>query len=162
MKPIAYSLQFRGRATALRSDRLRFELAAPSSALITTVGPDGVRGVLEEAPGGEATFEAELSLGEDLTFADAGTIEFGRGNSLRFRNVSAGRLEASPDPNLRRGAVVLEVEEGSGQFAGADGLITSNFFVSDTGEVTDNHFGLIFVHEHRADEPLNRPKGANQ
>ena len=25
------------------------------------------------------------------------------------------------------------------------GLITSNFFVSSTGEVTDNHLGVLFV-----------------
>jgi hypothetical protein len=44
---------------------------------------------------------------------------------------------------------VREVEGGSGQFASAEGLITSNFLVSDTGEVTDNHFGVIFVHDRR-------------
>jgi hypothetical protein len=27
----------------------------------------------------------------------------------------------------------------------ARGLITSNFTVSNAGEVTDNHFGVIFV-----------------
>ena len=147
MKPIAYSLQFRGRATALRSDRFRLALTAPSAALVTTVGPDGIRATFEDVAGGEASFEAELSLGEGSRFEDAGTIEFGRGNSLRFHSMEAGRLEASPDPNLKHGAVVLAVDGGSGQFAGANGLITSNFFVSDTGEVTDNHLGVIFVHE---------------
>jgi hypothetical protein len=38
-----------------------------------------------------------------------------------------------------------QVDGGEGQFAGARGLITSNFFVSETGEVTDCHFGLLFV-----------------
>jgi hypothetical protein len=32
-----------------------------------------------------------------------------------------------------------------GQFEGASGLITSNFTVSDTGEVVDHHFGALFV-----------------
>jgi len=41
--------------------------------------------------------------------------------------------------------VIWKVERGEGQFEGASGLITSNFFVSTTGEVTDNHFGVIFV-----------------
>jgi hypothetical protein len=41
--------------------------------------------------------------------------------------------------------VIWKVERGEGQFAGATGLITSNFFVSSTGEVTDNHFGVLFV-----------------
>jgi hypothetical protein len=37
------------------------------------------------------------------------------------------------------------VAGGEGQFAGATGLITSNFFVGENGEVTDHHFGVIFV-----------------
>jgi hypothetical protein len=149
MKPIAYSLQFRGRASSVGSDRLRFRLTAPSSALVTSLGPDGVHGAFEDVAGGDATLEAELSLREHSTFDDAGTIEFGHGNGLRFRSVGLGRLVASPDPNLRHGTVVREVEGGNGQFGQAEGLITSNFLVSDTGEVTDNHFGLIFVHERR-------------
>jgi hypothetical protein len=161
MKPITYSLQFRGRATSIRSDRLRLRLTAPSAALVTTVGPTGVRGAFEDVPGEEATFESELSLGGQSTFDDAGTIEFGRGNVLRFHSVGMGRLGSCPDPNLRHGTVVLKVEGGDGQFAGAEGLITSNFFVSDTGEVTDNHFGVIFVHDRRSDEGTHRPKGAN-
>ena len=164
MRPIAYSLQFRGRSTSPRSGRLHFSLSAPSTALVTTVGADGVHSVFEEVPGGEATFEGELALGEQSAFDDFGTIEFGRGNRLRFHSVGLGRLAASPDPHLRHGSVVREVEGGDGQFAGAEGVITSNFFVSDTGEVTDNQFGLIFVApaaathapEARARAPLRR------
>jgi hypothetical protein len=151
MKPITFSLQFRGRATAVRSDRVRFDLAAPSSALVTTVGPEGVSGAFEDVPGAEAVLESELSFGGrgETTFDDVGTIEFGRGHALRFRSLGLGRLAACPDPHLRQGAVVREVEGGAGQFKGAEGLITSNFFLSDTGEVTENQLGLIFVHDRR-------------
>ena len=151
IKPIAYSLQFRGRASSIGADRIRFHLSAPSSALVTIVGPHGVRGAFEDVPGGEATLEAEISLGERSTFDDAGRIEFGRGNTVCFRSVGAGRLVASLDPNLRHGAVVREIAGGAGQFEHAEGVITSNFLVSDTGEVTDNHFGLIFVHDRRSE-----------
>jgi hypothetical protein len=41
--------------------------------------------------------------------------------------------------------VPWHVDRGEGQFAGASGLITSNFFVSATGEVTDHHFGVLCV-----------------
>ncbi len=160
MRPIAYSLQFRGRATTPRSGRLRFSLSAPSTALVTTVSADGVHSVFEEVPGGEATFEGELALAEQSAFDDFGTIEFGRGNRLRFHSVGLGRLAASPDPHLRHGSVVREVEGGDGQFAGAEGVITSNFFVSDTGEVTDNEFGVIFVRDKRRDELARQQKGA--
>ena len=147
MKPITYSLQFRGRASSTAPDRMRLRLTAPSSALVTSLGPDGVHGAVEDVAGGEATLEAELSLREHSGFDDAGTIEFGHGNSVRFRSLGLGRLVECPDRILRHGTVVREVEGGNGQFERAEGLITSNFLVSDTGEVTDNHVGLIFVHE---------------
>jgi hypothetical protein len=41
--------------------------------------------------------------------------------------------------------VMWRVEGGEGQFAGANSLITSNFFVGEAREVTDNHFGVIFI-----------------
>jgi hypothetical protein len=143
MKPITYSLQFRGRASSTGSDRMRFRLTAPRSALVTSLGPDGVHGALEDVAGGDAALEAELSLHEQSTFEDGGTIEFGHGNSVPFRSVGLGRLAESPDRNLRHGTVAREVEGGNGQFERAEGLITSNFLVSDTGEATDNHLGLI-------------------
>ena len=151
MKPITYSLQFRGRASPVGSDRMRFRLTAPSSALVTRLGPDGVHGAFEDVAGGDAALEAELSLHEQSTFEDGGTIQFGYGNSVRFRSVGLGRLVECPDRNLRHGTVVREVEDGNGQFERAEGLITSNFLVSDTGEVTDNHFGLIFVRAGRSE-----------
>jgi hypothetical protein len=147
MKPIVFSLQFRGRARPVGSDRLRLTLSAPSSAVISRVGPDGVTTAFEDVPGAEAKLETELSFDDQAAFDDVGRIEFGRGHVLNFRSVGLGRLWPSPDPNLRHGALVREVEGGAGQFAGAKGLITSNFFISDTGEVTDNDLGLIFVHD---------------
>jgi hypothetical protein len=151
MKPITYSLQFRGRASSAAADRMRLRLTAPSSALVTSLGPDGVQGAFEDVAGGDATLEADLSLRDHSAFDDAGTIEFGHGNSVRFRSVGLGRLVECPDRNLRHGTVVRQVEGGDGQFERAEGLITSNFLVSDTGEVTDNHLGLIFVHERRSE-----------
>ena len=147
MKPIVFSLQFRGCARPLGTDRLRLTLSAPSSAVISRVGPGGLRSVLEDVPGAEAKLETELSFDDGAAFDDVGRIEFGRGHVVNFRSVGLGCLSPSPDPNLRHGALVREVEGGTGQFAGARGLITSNFFISDTGEVTDNDLGLIFVHD---------------
>jgi hypothetical protein len=37
------------------------------------------------------------------------------------------------------------VEGDEGQFAGATGLVTSNFFVGANLEVTDHHFGVLFA-----------------
>jgi hypothetical protein len=50
-----------------------------------------------------------------------------------------------PVDGLQRGAVIWEVTEGRGQFAGATGLITSNFTVGAKGEVVDNHYVRLFL-----------------
>jgi len=147
MRPVIYSLQFRGQARRVRTDLLRLRLRAPSSALVTTVGAMGVGGRFVDAPGGEAFFRSELAFGDGSSFHDTGTVEFGHGNRLRFHSIGRGHLAPCPDPHLRQGSVVRRIEGGEGQFVGSEGLITSNFLFSDSGEVTDNHLGLIFVHD---------------
>jgi hypothetical protein len=145
LRPIVYSLQFRGRITSLSSRVLEGRATAPSQVLITTVDANGLAGRVEPGEGEEALFVSRLVLAEDGSFDQAGTIEFAPGHILAFRSVGAARLGRSPDPHLSHGAAVWEVEGGEGQFRGAHGRITSNFFVSDTNELTDNHYRLIFV-----------------
>jgi hypothetical protein len=80
------------------------------------------------------------------SFVESGSIRFGEGNHrLRFSTVGQCYLGASPDPQLKNGSVMWRVDGGEGQFAAASGFITSNFTIGDAGEVTDNHFGVIFV-----------------
>jgi hypothetical protein len=144
-QPIVYSLQFRGRITSLSSRVLEQRASAPSQVLITTVDANGLAGNVQPGEGKEALLVSRLVLADDGSFDQSGTIEFAAGHVLAFRSVGAARLAPSPDPNLRHGAAIWEVEGGEGQFHGARGRITSNFFMSDTNELTDNHFGLIFV-----------------
>ena len=144
MKPIAYSLQFRGQATPLGSGLLRIDATAPSSALVTAIGALGVRGRFDDVLGGEAVLRSQARFEDGTPVADHGMIDFGYGNSVRFRSVGS-RLAPSPDPRLSHGAVILEVEGGEGQFAQAVGFIASNFLLSENGEITQNHLGLIFV-----------------
>src|SRR6478752_6730329 len=143
--PIVYSLQFRGRITSLSSRVLEQRATAPSQVLITTVDGDGLAGRVPPGKGEEALLVSRLVLADDGSFDQSGTIEFAPGQLVAFRSVGAARLGPSPDPHLRQGAAVWEVEGGEGQFRGAHGRITSNFFLSDTNELTDNHFGLIFT-----------------
>lgn len=144
-RPIAYSLQFRGTVRELSDRVLEARATAPSQALVTVVGIDGVAARFEPSDGEEAILITRLAVSEDGSFDQIGKIRFGRHSHIRFQTIGTGRLSASPDPHLRHGTAVWEVEAGDGQFDGARGRITSNFFVSDTGELTDNHFGLIFV-----------------
>ncbi len=147
MRPVLYSLQFRGHAKPRTAAGLWLDLTAPSSAFVTTVGAHGVRCRFEDAPGGEAFLRSELRFVGGSSFEDVGTVEFGHGNRLRFQSVGGGHLTNCPDPHLQHGAVVRRVEWGEGQFEGSEGLITSTFFISDFGEVTENHLGLVFVHD---------------
>jgi hypothetical protein len=145
LQPIVYSLQFRGRITSLSSRVLEQRASAPSQVLTTTVHANGLAGRVHPGEGEEALLVSRLVLSDDGSFDQSGTVEFAPGHVLAFRSVGSARLGRSPDPHLRHGAAVWEVEGGEGQFLGAQGRITSNFFVSDTDELTDNHFGLIFV-----------------
>jgi hypothetical protein len=158
LQPILYSLQFRGRITSVSSRVLEQRASAPSQVLITTVDANGLAGHVQPDGGEEALLVSRLVLADDGSFNQSGTIEFAPGHVLAFRSAGAARLGRSPDPHLRHGAAIWEVEGGEGQFRGAHGRITSNFFVSDTDELTDNHFGLIFVASTAAtSSPERRP-----
>jgi hypothetical protein len=148
MRQITYVLQFTGHATPEEGSAtvLKATTTAPSSSVTTVIGPEGVRGALQRVAGEQASFESRVTFTGESTFQESGTISFGQhGHRLRFSTVGQGYLGASPNPGLKHGTVMWRVEGGEGQFAGAHGLITSNFFVGEAGEVTDNHFGVIFV-----------------
>jgi hypothetical protein len=113
--------------------------------------PDGVHAGYEQAPGDEAVMLADIAVAEDWTFEATGSIAFGVRHTVRFRTVSAGHLDRTPDRHLRQGSVIATIEGGSGQFEGAEGRITSNFLLSDTGELTDHQIGLVFIREARED-----------
>jgi hypothetical protein len=147
VKPLVYSMQFRGEARPFAPGILSAAMSAPSGALLTTIDADGVHGRFEAAPGEEATFRSRLAFADASSFEERGTILFGAGHALHLRSVGAGVLGPSPDPHLRHGTVMWQVERGEGQFEEAQGRITSNFFVSDTGELTDHQVGVIFVKE---------------
>lgn len=147
MKPVAYALQFRGVTSVEGPGSLTARATAPGGAFRTTVEPAGIRGALEPDPGDEAVLEARIVVGDDGSFAAVGSITFGVRHVVRFRTLDSGHLERTPDPHLRQGGAIAVIEGGSGQFEGATGRITSNFLVSDTGELTDHQVGLVFVRD---------------
>jgi hypothetical protein len=143
MRPITYSLQFRGQAIEREGGLLR-QGRSPGCSLVTSLTSAGVEARFVWAPDDdEALFESILAFTGAESFEEEGTMIFARGHVLRARG--RGRLSASPDPHLRQGTVVWEVAGGEGRFDGASGRITSNFFLSDTGELTENQLGVIFA-----------------
>ena len=146
MKQIIYAMQFKGKAGPGASPNvMKASTSAPSTTLTTVIGAEGVQGKLEPAPGGKAEFESEVTITGETSFLEKGSIRFGDRSRLQFSTVEHGYLGDSADPKLKSGAVMWRIIGGEGQFAGATGYITSNFTLSDTGEVTDHHFGVIFV-----------------
>jgi len=147
MRQMIYTLQFTGGAAPANDQGtvLKATTAAPSCSIQTTVSPNGVTGALTPTVGGTAHFESEVTFTSDSTFQESGTVTFGTGNTIYFSTVGQGHLGGSADPKLKHGSVMWKIDRGEGQFSGATGLITSNFFVGEKGEVTDHHFGVLFV-----------------
>lgn len=148
MTQLLYTMQFKGRAVPANDAGtvLKATTTAQSCTISTVVGDAGVTGSLQPTNGGQASFESQVTFTGEASFQEVGSITFGdKGHRLYFSTVGQGYIGSSADPQLKHGSVIWKVERGEGQFAGATGLITSNFFVSDSGEVTDNHFGVLFL-----------------
>jgi hypothetical protein len=151
---LVYSMQFRGQTRAAAVGGSGAAMTAPSCSFLSTIDERGLHSSWATAPGEDAVFRSRRGLeaggGKELA-----TVLFGSGHALQLRSVGAAVVGPSPDPHLRHGTQVWLVEAGEGQFAGAAGRITSNFFLSDTGELTDNQLGVIFV-----ERPQERGTGA--
>ena len=147
MRELLYALRFTGQATPVGEvgHVLKAITTAPSATLTSSVGPAGLSSALEPAAGEAATFASEVTFTGATSFQEVGTIGFGDGHWLRFSTVGSGYLAPCADPSRMHGSVTWRVDGGEGQFAGATGLITSNFFVDDQLRVVDHHFGVVLV-----------------
>lgn len=147
MREMPYALRFTGQATPAGPDGnvLHARTSAPSTTITSQVGPDGLTGSIDSIAGGDASFTSEVTFTSETDFLETGTITFGAGNALHFSTVGSGFLGPSANPSRKHGSVMWRVDRGEGQFAGATGLITSNFFVDDQLGVVDHHFGVLLV-----------------
>jgi hypothetical protein len=147
MKELVFALQFKGKAHPV--DGVEGKLAAKTTAggqiLRTALTPKGIQAKAESKPGPRATFESEVEITGPGTFIESGRIGYGKAGGVTFKTAGHGVLGPSGVDGLQRGAVIWEVTEGRGQFAGATGLITSNFTVGAKGEVVDNHYVRLFL-----------------
>jgi hypothetical protein len=111
------------------------------------LGADGIQATLEALGGRQATFVSRVVVNADGSFDETGTITYGSPGSVEFRTLGKGYMFPSGIEGLQRGGVLWEVTRGTGQFAGATGVITSNFSVSSDGKVVDNHFAVLYLPE---------------
>jgi hypothetical protein len=147
MRQLIYCMHFKGQSSPATNEprRIRATSSATSCTVRTTVSPEGVAGSLEAAEGDLAFLEAEMHLTGAHTFSETGTITFGDQHVLRVTSAYEGHLGPSSVAQTVAGTVTWSVEGGEGQFANAHGQITSNFTLSESGEVNDYHFGVLFL-----------------
>jgi hypothetical protein len=147
MREITFALEFRGRGEDVvgAPGHRRARTSAPSQTLSTVLGPDGVRARVEGAAGETATLEARVERFGDGTFVEEGRIAYGAAGAVTFTTLGHGRVIAGPQPGAVHGAVIWTVTGGEGRFAGASGLITSNFAVTAGGEVVDHHVARLHL-----------------
>ena len=147
LKELVFALEFRGRAgpvpgtTGIREARTR----AGSQVLRTVIGARGVDARVDEVPGDDAVLESRVERFADGGFVEDGTIAYGRAGRVSFCTVGRGSVGPSALPGWQHGAVIWKITGGDGRFAGAQGLITSNFTVSADGDVVDHHFARFYL-----------------
>ena len=126
MECITYTLDFHGRLSSVRPGV--FELDA--------IGDEG------------AVLLTELSMTGGEWFDEAGTISLGHDAAVHFRSIAPGHVGASLEAGVQQGSAQCGVDAGEGTLAGARGVLTSNFLIAATGEVTDRRIVVLFVPQH--------------
>mgnify|MGYP001164784312 CR=1 FL=1 len=149
MRQIVYTMHFRGQAapTAIDPKVLRATSSATSCTVSTTIRTSGLATDVKAGEGDLAFFESEMRLTGPDSFEETGTISFGdeTDHLLHFSTLGHGHLTPSLEPGTMAGTISWKVEGGAGQFAGARGLTTSTFVLTDSGDLSDFHSGLIFL-----------------
>lgn len=147
-QPIVYVLQFRGEVqrTGIDGSVVKTITGASSCSIDTQVDENGVSGSITTAMRDKAILVSELVLTGATTFQQTGRIVFGSGgHGFSFATIGSGHFDSAAPGEGQHGAAIWRLERGEGQFAGATGLIASNFVVSTSGEVTDHQLGVVFV-----------------
>jgi len=149
MRQLVYALRFTGQAvpSGTAGNVLTVATSAPSCKMSSHIGLDGLSGSFVTTEGGIALFECEIVFTGETSFLVTGTIWFEDTAWLHISTVGSGYLEASANPEIRHGTVMWRVEESKGLLAGASGLITSNFLITDDLMITDHQLGVLMLPE---------------
>ena len=144
MRTLVFALEFRGtgRAVPGKEGAREARTTAPVDRLVVFTGGDWLRPHIEAEP---AVLEARVQRSPEGTFVEEGTITYGTAGTITFETVGRGWVEPGPEPTTTVGTVMWKVVDGKGAFAGATGLITSNFTVDGAGDVVDQHVVRMFV-----------------
>jgi len=147
VRELVFALEFRGRGGPVpgSTTKRQARTTAPSQTWRAVLGPDGVSAAVEPVAGESAVLESRVERSPDGSFVEDGTITYGRAGSISFDTVGRGHVGPAPDGRGSHGVVMWRITGGDGRFAGARGLITSNFTVTPDGQVTDDHFTRLYL-----------------
>ena len=148
MRELVFALEFRGRGGPVpgSTTKRQARTTAPSQAWRAIVGPDGrERGGRAGRRASPRSCESRVERAPDGSFVEDGTITYGRAGSVTFDTVGRGHVGPAPDGRGSHGVVMWRITGGDGRFAGAQGLITSNFTVTPDGQVTDDHVTRLYL-----------------
>jgi hypothetical protein len=147
VRELVFALEFRGRGGPIpgSTTKRQARTTASSQAWHAIVGPDGVSAAVEPIIGESAVLESRVERAPDGSFVEDGTITYGRAGSVTFDTVGRGHVGPAPDGRGSHGVVMWRITAGDGRFAGARGLITSNFTVTPDGQVTDDHITRLYL-----------------
>jgi hypothetical protein len=142
-------MHFRGQATRAGGNPklLKATSSGTSSTVTTIISAAGLESHVKPEDGQLAFFESEVRLTGPDSFEESGTITLGDDGDhlLRFSTIGQGHLSPSLEPGIMAGTVSWKIEGGEGQFAGAQGFITSTFLITESGDLSDYQSALIFL-----------------
>jgi hypothetical protein len=147
MREVVFALEFKGRAGPVPGSESKRQArsTAPSQTLSTVLEPEGVRARVEVVAGESAVLDSRVERFGDGSFVEDGTITYGSAGRVVFETLGRGWVGPAPAAGSVVGGVVWTITAGDGAFAGARGLITSNFTVSAEGEVIDHHVTRLYL-----------------
>ena len=147
MRELVFALEFRGHAGPVPGSECKRQArsTAPSQTLSTVLEREGVRARVEALAGESAVLESRVERFGDGSFVEDGTIAYGSAGTVTFETIGRGWVAPAPRAGWVVGGVLWTITTGAGAFAGARGLITSNFTVSADGEVIDDHFARLYL-----------------
>jgi hypothetical protein len=151
LRKVLCTMQVRGRTSPAEgnSTPLKTTGSAVSCVISTVISAAGIQTHLAPSDGELAFFESELRLTGRDEFEESGEITFGDSadHILRFSTAGQGHMNSGLEPGMIAGTASWTVDSGEGQFAAAQGFITSNFTITASGERCDLLCGVLFLPE---------------
>ena len=137
MNVYRYHLQFEGKVSPQddMGEQMGIEATATvGPGLSPTIGPEG----------SVAKFDCLVSNDMDGSFTLQGEVTLA-GGTLAISTMRSSSLEESPDPSIQHGVAECQIDNGTGDFTGAQGSVMLNFTVDEDARFTDLQTGIVFT-----------------